>query len=136
LIQRIGSDQPIQVAGLKFVRVARKGLEVADTIVAGAPAEGLLALGSQCAKRRVTAGAAAADHEPPGVGVSLLDQDAGAGDAVLDVDNAPSTLEPKPVRTAIAGAAAIIHVKHPTPRLVQYCVESESALDAADVGPP
>src|SRR6516165_2198791 len=62
LVLRVGSDQPIEVAGLEFVGVARKGLEIADAVVAGARAEGLFALWRQCTKCRVTAGAAAADH--------------------------------------------------------------------------
>src|SRR5215472_8477090 len=45
LVLRVGSDQPIEVAGLEFVGVARKSLEIADAIVAGARAEGLLARG-------------------------------------------------------------------------------------------
>jgi hypothetical protein len=32
--------------------------------------------------------------------------------AVLDIDDAPSTLKPKPVRVAIAAAAAMVHVEH------------------------
>jgi hypothetical protein len=49
------------------MRVARKGLEVADAVVAGPRAEGLLALERQCAKRRVTASAAAAADVDPAI---------------------------------------------------------------------
>ena len=67
------------------------------------------------AERRVAAGAAAADHEPLGVGVPVLDQPARAGDAVLDVDEAPLSFEPQPVGAALACAAAIVHVEYPDP---------------------
>ena len=36
LLLRVGADQPIEVAGLEFVRVARKSLEIANAVVAGA----------------------------------------------------------------------------------------------------
>ena len=113
LVLRVGTNQPVQITGLEFVRVARKGLEIADAVIASARTEDFLAFGSQRAKRCVTSGAAAADHEPLRIGVSFLDQAARAGDAILDVYNAPSSLEPQPVGAAIAGAAAIIHVEHP-----------------------
>src|SRR5271165_3646479 len=111
----IGTNQPIQVTGLEFVRVAREGLEVADAIIARASAEHFVVFRRERAERRVAAGAAAADHEPLGVSVPGLDQPARAGDAVLDVDEAPLSFEPQPIRAAVAGAAAIVHVEHPNP---------------------
>jgi len=41
-VLRIGTNQPVQVTGLEFVRVAREGLEVADAVIARARAEQLV----------------------------------------------------------------------------------------------
>ena len=111
----IGTNQPVQVTGLEFVRVAREGLEVADAVIARARAEHFVAFGRERAERGVTPGAAAADHEPLGVGVPVRDQPARCGDAVLDVDETPLFFEPQPIGAAVAGAAAIVHVEHPNP---------------------
>src|SRR5882757_1104984 len=53
----IGTNKPVQVAGLEFVRVAREGLEVADAVIARAGAEHFVVFRRERAKRRVTAGA-------------------------------------------------------------------------------
>src|SRR5271165_2931122 len=111
----IGTNQPVQITGLEFVRVAGQRLEIADAVIARAPAEHFLAFRRQRAERRIAAGAAAADHEPPGVGVPFLGEPARAGDAVLDVDKAPLSFEPQPVGAAVACAAAIVHVEYPDP---------------------
>ena len=41
----IGTNQPVQVAGLEFVRVVREGLEVANAVIARTGAEHLSSLG-------------------------------------------------------------------------------------------
>src|SRR5208282_5875400 len=38
-VLRIGTNQPVQVTGLEFVRIARQRLEIADAVIARAPAE-------------------------------------------------------------------------------------------------
>src|ERR1700723_1502005 len=111
----IGTNQPVQVARLEFVRVAREGLEVADAVITRTGAEHFVVFRRERAECRVTAGAAAADHEPLGVGVPVRDQPARAGDAILDVDETPLFAEPQPVGAAVACAAAIVHVEHPNP---------------------
>jgi hypothetical protein len=46
------------------VRVAREGLEVADAVIARTGAEHFVVFRRERSERRVTAGAAAADHKP------------------------------------------------------------------------
>jgi hypothetical protein len=55
LLLRIRSNKPIQVVGLEFMRIACEGRKVAYAIIAGAPAEGLLALWRERAQRRIAA---------------------------------------------------------------------------------
>ena len=57
-------------------------------------------------------GAAAAYHQSGGIGIPLFNQVACAVDAVLDVDDAPLPLEPKPICPSVSGAAPIVHVEH------------------------
>ena len=132
---RIRSDQPIEVARLESVR-SRKRRKVAHAIVARARAEGLLAFGRKGAQGGVTAGAAAADHQPVWVGVAILHRISGAVNAVVDIRDAPLELQAQSIRTAITRAAAIVHIDMLTPRLVQYCTASERVLEADAVGPP
>src|ERR1700721_1458978 len=59
----IGTNQPVQVAGLEFMRVAREGLEVADAVIACTGTEHFVVFRRERAECGVTAGAAAANHK-------------------------------------------------------------------------
>ena len=90
----IQTNQPVEVTGLELVRVARESLKVADAVLARTRAKHFVVFRRERAERRVTASAAAANHELLGIGVPVLDQPARAGDAVLDVDETPLFFEP------------------------------------------
>ncbi len=105
---RVRSDETVHVARLELVRVPRQRLEVADAELADAGGEDVAE--GQCRERRVAAGAAALDREALRVDVAALDEEAGGGDAVVDVDDAPAALESPAVRPAVAGAPAVVDV--------------------------
>ena len=84
---RVRADQPVEVARLELVRVARERRQVADAVVARAGAE-RVAEGER-AERRVAAGAAARDGAALAVGQTPRDEVARAVHAVVDVHDAP-----------------------------------------------
>ena len=102
------ADQRVEVARLELVRLARQRLEIADAEVARAGVEEVAE--GERGERRVAAGAAAADREPPAVDVAARDQEARRGDDVVDVDDAPAAGEALAVGAAVAGRAAVVDV--------------------------
>ena len=106
---RVRPDQPVEVARLELVGLLDERLEVADPEVADARRERVAE--RDRAERRVAAGAAAADREALAVDDPLLGEPAGAGDAVVDVDDAPLALEALAVVAAVAGRAAVVDVE-------------------------
>src|SRR5262244_237347 len=107
---RIRSDQPVEIARLELVGVARERSDVAHAVIAG-PALKEVAEG-QCRQGRVAAGAAAADDASLAVDPPLRRQEPRAGDAIVDVDHAPIQLQTVAVGAAEAGASAVVHVEH------------------------
>src|SRR5262249_47865777 len=107
---RIGADQPVEIAGFELVRVARQRRDVADAVIAGAAAEEVVEY--QRGKRGVAAGAAAADDDALGGDEPASDEEAGAVEAVVDVDDAPVAMQPVAIGAAEAAAAAVVDVKH------------------------
>src|SRR6516162_4872978 len=107
---RIESDQPVEIARLELVGVARKRSDVAHPVIAR-PALKEVAEG-QCRQRRVPAGAAAADDTSLPINPSLHVEESSTGDTIVDIDNAPVQLETVAVGAAKTGAAAVVHVKH------------------------
>src|SRR5262249_52297907 len=81
---RIRPDQPIEIARLELVGIASKGRRIAYPIVAGAALKEVA--GGQRRERRIAARAAARDDGAPGIDASLRGEEAGAVDAVVDVD--------------------------------------------------
>src|SRR5262249_29949619 len=63
-------------------------------------------------QRRVAAGAAAADDASLAVDPPLRCEEPRAGDAIVDVDHAPTQLQTVAVGAAEPGASAVIHVEH------------------------
>jgi hypothetical protein len=116
------------------VGVERHRLQVADAVVGRAGGEDVVE--RERGQRRVAAGAAAPDGEPGRVDVAALDQESGAGDAVVDVVDAPGAVERLAVGAAVAGAAAVVDVQDREPRLVQNCVLNLRTVLVPDVGPP
>src|ERR1700735_776265 len=109
---RVRSDQPIQIMTLEFVRIARERNKVAHAVIACSRAKRNLMLRCKGAQRGIAASAAAADHQTVRVGVAIRCQVASPADAVLNVENAPLPLQPKPVRTAVSRAPAVVHIEH------------------------
>src|SRR5262245_16390787 len=107
---RIRSDQPVEIARLELVGVARERGDVAHAVIAGSAlkevAEG------QRRQRRVAAGAAAADDASLAVDPPLRCEEPRAGDAIVDVDHAPVQLQTAAVGAAESSASAVIHVEH------------------------
>src|SRR6266516_5167084 len=106
----IGSDQPVEIARLELVGVARERGDVAHAVIAG-PALKEVAEG-QRRQSRVAAGAAAADDASLAVDPSVRGEEPRAGDAIVDVDDAPIALQTVAVRTTESGASAVVHVEH------------------------
>src|SRR5262249_7924164 len=104
---RIRSDQPVEVARLELMGVARERSDVAHAVIAS-PALKEVAEG-QPRQRRV---AAAADDASLAVAPPLRCEDPRAGDAIVDVDHAPVQLQTVAVGAAESSASAVIHVEH------------------------
>ena len=104
----IGTDETVEVARFELVGVGCQGLGVGHAVVAGAGRE-VVAEG-QGTQRRVPAGAAAPDDEPRAVDETFRGQVSSGIDTVVHVDDAPLASKSLAVRTAIAGAAAVVHV--------------------------
>src|SRR5262249_15409478 len=105
-----GSDQPVEIARLEFMGVARERGDVAHAVIAASAlkevAEG------QRRQSRVAAGTAAADDASLAVDSPLRCEEWRAGEAIVDVDAAPTQLQPVAVGAAKPGAAAVVHVEH------------------------
>src|SRR5258708_24232789 len=95
---------------LEFVCVAGQGLEIGDAIIARAGPEDVVE--GQGGEGGVAAGAAAADHQALRVGASGADEVTRAIDAILDIDDAPLSIETIAIFAPIAAAAAVIHIEH------------------------
>src|SRR5262249_52706100 len=86
---RIRSDQPVEIARLELMGVAREGSDVAHAVMTS-PALKEVAEG-QRRQRRVAAGAAAADDASLAVDPPLRCEEPRAGDAIVDVDHEVTT---------------------------------------------
>ena len=106
----IRPHEPIHVARLELVGVARQHFEIADAVVAGAGLERVVE--RQRRERRVAAGAAAARDEPRGVRLPRRHQVRGRIHGIAHVHDAPLAVQPLAIGAAIAGAAAVVHVDH------------------------
>src|SRR5512136_2422049 len=87
LAQWIRSDQPVEIARLKLVRVSGEGLQIAHAVIAGSGAKKVVE--GQRAQSRVTAGAAATDRKTRCIHQTALHEIARARQAILHVDDAP-----------------------------------------------
>src|SRR6516164_2500301 len=101
LLLRIRSDQPVEVARLELVGVARERSDVAHAVIAS-PALKEVAEGQRC-QGRVAAGATAADDASHAINPPLRFQEPRAGDAIVDVDHAPIQLQTVAVGAAESG---------------------------------
>ena len=105
---RIGADQALVVVRLELVAVGVEQLEVADPEEADARREHIAE--GQCRQRRVAACASALDGQPVGVDIATLDEVPRGRHAIVDIDDAPLSVEAAAVFTSVAGAAAVVHV--------------------------
>ena len=103
-------DEPIEIARLEFVGVARQRGGVAHPVIACAALEEI-AKGER-RQSCVAAGAAAADDDARCVHQSAFCQEFGAVHAVVHIDDAPIELEPIAVFAPESRAAAVVDVKH------------------------
>src|SRR5215472_5011436 len=110
---RIWSDQPVEIARLELMGVARERGDVAHAVMAS-PALKEVAEG-QRRQGRVAAGAAAADDASLAVDLPSRCEELRAGDAIVDVDHAPIQLQTVAVGAAESGASAVVHVEHRNP---------------------
>src|SRR5260370_1372372 len=107
----IGADQPVEIARLELMGVAGQRGDIADPVIAGAAPEYIVAAGER-RQYGIAAGAAAGDDGALAIRETFADDMPGGVDAVIDIDDAPSALEPLAVGPAIAGAAAVIDIEH------------------------
>src|SRR5262249_46067484 len=107
---RIWSDQPVEIARLELMGVARERGDVAHAVMAS-PALKEVAEG-QRRQGRVAAGAAAADDASLAVDPPLRCEEPRAGDAIVDLDHAPIQLQTVAVSAAESGASAVCPVEH------------------------
>ena len=91
------------------MRILGQRFEIADAVVAGTGSEDV----AKCerAERRVAAGAAAAYGQPIAVNFAALREIARALDAVIDIDDAPASVQPFSIGAAVARAAAVVDVE-------------------------
>ena len=106
---RIGPDERAQVAGLELVSVLGKALKLRQTIVAGADIEDGASKCEAC-QGRVAPRTSAADCKPVAIDESLLGQEAGGIAAVINVDDAPLTVQAPAVLPAISRRTAVVHI--------------------------
>src|SRR5437588_9644066 len=106
----IRADQVVRILRFELVRIQLERFEIANAVVAGAGLE--IVTKRQGAQRRISAGAAAIDHRSILIDIAALRQELRAINAIVDIDNAPGTVEPFAIRAAVAGAPAIIHVEN------------------------
>ncbi len=109
---RVGprADEAVGVVTLEAGDVGPERGEIGDTEPAHPGGEPIG--GGQRAKRGEPTGTGAADNGAAGVGVAPLDEECGNVDAVAHVQDAPPPVELGAEGTAVAGAAAIVHVDH------------------------
>ncbi len=109
----IRTDERIEVARFEFVRVLRQHLDIADPVVAGTGRERVVK--GQCRQRGVAAGAAPADDQALGIGLTPGDKLQRPVDAIGDVHEAPASLQAIAIRAPKAGAAAVVDVEDRKP---------------------
>ena len=102
------ADELIEVARLELVRVPGERARVGDAVVARAGHERVR--GRQRLQRRVAAGARAADDRTVAVDAARRRQVLHAGDAVLDVGDAPLPAQRLAEGAAVARRAAVVDV--------------------------
>src|SRR5262249_30667362 len=110
LLLRIRSDQPFEIARLELVGIACERGDVAHAVIAR-PALKEAAKGKG-RKSGDAAGAPAADDASLAVDPPLRCEEPRAGDAIVDVDHAPTQLQTVAVGAAEPGASAVVHVEH------------------------
>src|SRR5262245_21415797 len=89
---RIGSNERVEVARFELVRILREHLDVADPVVTGAGLEDIR-MECESGQSRVATGAAAANRQTIGVSLAGRDKKSRGGHHVIDVENAPLTIE-------------------------------------------
>src|SRR5262249_39647225 len=102
--------QPIEIARLEFVRVARQRGDIADPVIAGPALEDVMA--RERRQHRIAAGAAAGDHGAPAIGEAPGGDVPRRVDAIGDIEDTPAAFERSAMGPAIPGAAAVIDIEH------------------------
>ena len=105
----IRSHQTIRIPRLEFMCVQFQSFEVADAIIACA---GFKVTESHRAKGGVTSGTAAVNRKAVWVTSSSLGQKPCSVDTIIDVYDAPVTVESFAIGAAVTCAAAIINIQH------------------------
>ncbi len=105
---RVGADQAVEISRLELVRVARERFEIADSVVARARAK-RVAEGER-RKRRIAAGAAAADRNAFTVDAARFREVFDEVFAVVHVDDAPLAVESLAIGAAVTARAAVVDV--------------------------
>src|SRR5215472_1509580 len=99
----IPSDQTIEVARFKLVRVLGQSLHVTNAIVTCAGLEEVVE--GERAQGGVAAGAATRDHHAHRINALRIGEALRAVDAILDVNNAPLAPQQVAIFPAVAAAA-------------------------------
>ena len=100
----------MEIARLEFGGIAGQCLKVANTLITSAGFKQVVK--GEGGEHGITAGTAATNHDALGVGEALVDQVLSTGDHIIDIFNAPGTVEGLSIGSAITRTAAIIHVEH------------------------
>src|ERR1035437_7416320 len=104
------SDQTVEVSRLELMGVLRQSREVTDTEVTRPRAENTAE--GQCAQCRVPTGTTPVNQQGIGVRPSRVDEVLGGVHAVVEVNDAPRTLQSFAVRPAVPRASAVVNVHH------------------------
>ena len=91
---------------------------------------------SERAKCGISARASAPNRKAVTVDVSVLDEISGAIDTVIDIYDAPLSLESFSIFTAVARAAAVIYIEYRDAPASPYSIAYLSDAELAEVGPP
>src|SRR6187431_3143407 len=102
-LSRIGADQAFLVFRLKFMRVLSQCLEVRYTVVARSGSEHIMK--NERAQCCVSAGASTADGHAFAVDVASGVKVTSGVNAVVHVNDAPISLQPFTIRSAISRAS-------------------------------
>src|ERR1019366_8065765 len=102
------SHQAVEISRFELVGVLGQCRQIADSEITGPRAKN--AAEGQGAQRGVTASTSPMDQQSVRIGSWRGDEVVGRVDAIIEVDDAPGTLQPLTVRATVADTSAVVDV--------------------------